>query len=81
MVFFLCNACQETLRKSQVDKHRGRCRSCVSVSCVDCSVAFVGDEFRKHTTCISEAEKYQGKLYQAKVRPRMAPALPFCLPQ
>jgi cell growth-regulating nucleolar protein len=27
---------------------------------------FWGSEFKAHTTCISEAEKYQGALYKAK---------------
>jgi cell growth-regulating nucleolar protein len=36
------------------------------VSCIDCSKTFRWDEYESHTKCISEAEKYQGKLYEAK---------------
>lgn len=50
----------------QVDKHIPRCRDCWVLTCVDCSKDFEGEEFRKHTSCVTEAEKYQGKLYQAK---------------
>jgi len=28
MVFFICDVCQETLKKSAVDKHCMRCRDC-----------------------------------------------------
>ena len=37
-----------------------------SFSCVDCSVTFVGTSYRDHTSCISEAEKYQKALYKPK---------------
>ena len=65
MVFFVCDACNETVKKNAVEKH---CisRDCWSLSCVDCSVSFEGDEYKKHTSCISEAQKYQGALYQEK---------------
>lgn len=47
----------------QVDKHCMQCRGCWTLTCVDCSKDFHGEEFRAHTSCMSEAEKYQGKLY------------------
>ena len=59
MVFFVCDGCNETLKKNQVDKHASRCRVCTSVTCVDCSVSFYGNDYA-HTVCISEAEKYEG---------------------
>ena len=65
MVFFVCEGCNESLKKNQVDKHASRCRSCYAVTCVDCNVTFYGDDFRAHTSCISEAEKYEGALYRA----------------
>lgn len=43
----------------------GRCRS-ASVSCIDCSKDFWGNEYDKHTSCISEAEKYSGKNFVPK---------------
>ena len=35
-------------------------------SCIDCGRVFHGTEYKSHTSCISEAEKYQGKLYKPK---------------
>tara|TARA_B110000090_G_C13315091_1_gene421222 strand:- start:497 stop:1228 length:732 start_codon:yes stop_codon:yes gene_type:complete len=66
MVYFVCEGCNETLKKNQVDKHAARCRVCAAVTCVDCSVTFYGDDYAEHLTCVSEAEKHQGGLYKAK---------------
>uniref|UniRef100_A0A7S4DDA0 Zinc finger C2H2 LYAR-type domain-containing protein n=1 Tax=Heterosigma akashiwo TaxID=2829 RepID=A0A7S4DDA0_HETAK len=65
MVFFVCDGCNETLKRNQVDTHAGRCHSCYAVTCVDCNVSFPDNDYKQHMTCISEAEKYQGNLYQA----------------
>jgi len=64
-VFFSCNGCGETLKKNKVDGHSYSCRQCISVSCIDCNVNFTGDEYKKHLTCVSEAQRYQGALYNA----------------
>merc|ERR1719470_761795 len=64
MVFFCCNGCGETLKKQKVEQHPASCRS--TVSCIDCNMNFVGYEYKKHTQCVSEAQRYQGNLYQAK---------------
>uniref|UniRef100_A0A7S3HA97 Zinc finger C2H2 LYAR-type domain-containing protein n=1 Tax=Spumella elongata TaxID=89044 RepID=A0A7S3HA97_9STRA len=66
MVFFVCEGCNETVKKNQVDKHASRCRSCHAVTCVDCSVTFYGNDYAEHITCVSEAEKYEKTLYKAK---------------
>ena len=58
--------CQETLKRNAVDKHCLRCRNCWDLCCVDCNKIFQGEDFRKHVTCISEAERYQGALYRPK---------------
>ncbi|KAJ2161888.1 hypothetical protein GGF46_001079 [Coemansia sp. RSA 552] len=63
MVSFVCNFCQETLKKPKLDAHAQRCRN-ASFSCIDCSTDFVGTAYRQHTSCVSEAEKYEGKLYK-----------------
>jgi cell growth-regulating nucleolar protein len=63
-VFFVCAGCNETLKKNQVDKHAQRCRVCEAVTCVDCQVTFYGDDYAAHTTCISEAEKYEKSLFK-----------------
>ncbi|KAF4719800.1 hypothetical protein FOZ63_016416, partial [Perkinsus olseni] len=34
------------------------------LSCVDCNQTFYGEEYSTHNKCISEAEKYMGKLYK-----------------
>jgi len=70
MVFFCCDGCGESLKKSKVDTHAARCRLCVSVSCIDCSVSFFGDDYRQHTSCISEAERYEKSVYQQKKKKR-----------
>lgn len=68
MVFFVCEGCNETLKKNKVDQHAARCRSCWAVSCVDCSVVFKGNDYAAHTSCISEAQKYEGSLYKEKTK-------------
>lgn len=67
MVSFICNACGQTVRKAQVEKHyQNDCHGCDVLSCIDCGKDFHGDEYTAHTSCITEAEKYQGKLYKPK---------------
>lgn len=67
MVFFSCNACGDSLKKNQVEKHYAtKCRQGKSLSCIDCSKEFWGEEYNQHTKCISEEEKYSGKNYVPK---------------
>ncbi|XP_029907976.1 cell growth-regulating nucleolar protein [Myripristis murdjan] len=66
MVFFTCNACGESLKKAQVDKHVNMCRGCQVLSCIDCGKDFWGDDYKNHIKCISEDQKYGGKGYEAK---------------
>ena len=73
MVFFVCEGCNETLKKNQVDKHAFRCRNCYAVTCVDCQQTFPGDTYTQHTECISEAEKYEGALYQGGKKKKKSP--------
>jgi len=40
MVYFNCDACGESLKKNQVEKHRYKCRNCHVLSCVDCGHSF-----------------------------------------
>ncbi|KAJ3184657.1 hypothetical protein HDU87_004060 [Geranomyces variabilis] len=63
MVSFVCEACQETLKKPKLEQHTYRCQY-AQFSCIDCSTTFQGTDYRAHTSCISEAEKYQGALYK-----------------
>ncbi|KAJ3030027.1 UNVERIFIED_CONTAM: hypothetical protein HDU68_010376 [Siphonaria sp. JEL0065] len=64
MVSFVCEACQETLKKQKLDQHKQRCHY-AQFTCVDCSVTFQGNDYKAHTSCISEAEKYQKSVYKA----------------
>ena len=53
------------VKKPKLDNHYYKCHS--SVTCVDCSTTFGGPkEWKSHTQCISEAEKYQKGLYKGK---------------
>ncbi|KAF7721524.1 hypothetical protein EC973_004522 [Apophysomyces ossiformis] len=45
-------------------QHRQRCHA--TFTCIDCSTTFQGTAFQSHTSCISEAEKYQKSLYKNK---------------
>jgi len=62
MVTFYCEGCGETLKKNQLEKHSFRCRG--PFTCIDCSTTFHGNDHKGHTSCMTEAEKYQGKLYK-----------------
>ncbi|KAM6980668.1 cell growth-regulating nucleolar protein [Aplochiton taeniatus] len=66
MVFFTCNACGESLKKVQVEKHVNMCRGCQVLSCIDCGKDFWGDDYKTHIKCITEDQKYGGKGYEAK---------------
>ncbi|KAL3417980.1 LYAR-type C2HC zinc finger [Phlyctema vagabunda] len=63
MVSFSCEGCGDVLTKKKLDPHRNQCRG-ASFTCLDCMVHFWGTEYRAHTSCISEAQKYQGALYR-----------------
>lgn len=65
MVSFSCEVCNDTVLKKKLDQHSQRCGSAY-YTCIDCSVTFNGTEYRQHTSCISEAEKYEKGLYKGK---------------
>ncbi|TSK87454.1 Cell growth-regulating nucleolar protein [Bagarius yarrelli] len=66
MVFFTCNACGESLKKAQIQKHTSICRGCQVLSCIDCGKDFWGEDYKSHVKCISEDQKYGGKNFEAK---------------
>ncbi|XP_073504540.1 cell growth-regulating nucleolar protein [Phyllobates terribilis] len=68
MVFFTCNGCGESLKKAQVEKHLGNCRSCQCLSCIDCGKDFWGSDYKTHLKCVTEDEKYGGKGFEAKAK-------------
>ncbi|KAI0404240.1 hypothetical protein F4802DRAFT_260911 [Xylaria palmicola] len=65
MVSFSCEACGDVLTKKKLDPHRNRCRG-ATFTCIDCMVHFPGTEYRSHTSCMTEDQKYQGALYKPK---------------
>ena len=51
------------MKKPKLDQHRMRCHS--GYDCIDCSTTFnTPADYKGHTSCISEAEKYQKSLYK-----------------
>lgn len=66
MVFFTCNACGESVKKIQVEKHVSVCRNCECLSCIDCGKDFWGNDYKNHVKCVSEDQKYGGKGYEGK---------------
>jgi len=63
-VSFVCDACQDVVKKPKLDEHKARCRG-ASFTCVDCNSHFEGTSYRSHTSCVSEKVKYQAN-YQSK---------------
>lgn len=58
MVSFSCDLCQDVCTKAKVDRHFARCRT-GSMSCIDCGVEFDRRTIKPHTSCVTEAEKYE----------------------
>lgn len=65
MVTFSCEVCNESMLKKKADQHTQRCRGAY-FTCIDCSTTFNDGEYRGHTQCITEDEKYQKGLYRGK---------------
>lgn len=63
MVSFSCEVCNDTVIKKKLDQHQQRCYGAY-FTCIDCSTTFSGSDHRAHTSCISEAEKYEKALYK-----------------
>jgi len=62
-VSFQCDACTDVVKKPKLDRHYGQCRA--SFTCIDCSATFTcPSQWKGHTSCITEAEKYQKSLYK-----------------
>ncbi|XP_067896399.1 cell growth-regulating nucleolar protein isoform X2 [Heterodontus francisci] len=68
MVVFICNGCGESVKKAQVEKHFNICRNSLCLSCIDCGKDFWGEDYKTHTKCISEDQKYGGKGFEAKAK-------------
>ncbi|KAF6199882.1 hypothetical protein GE061_006180 [Apolygus lucorum] len=63
MVMFSCNRCSKGLKKKDVLNHSFQCggRNNINVTCIDCLKDFRGNEFDKHTSCVTEEARYGGK--------------------
>jgi len=62
----LSAGCGDVLTKPKLDKHQATCRS--SFDCIDCGKRFeTPADYKGHTSCISEAEKYHKTLYNGGV--------------
>jgi len=60
------------VKKPKLDQHRTRCHG--GFDCIDCSTTFNSPaEYKGHTSCISEAEKYQKGLYKGPRTGESAP--------
>lgn len=64
MVTFICENCDKTLKKAQVDRHLFQCRYPPHLVCIDCSKIFVGNDHKYHNSCISEQQKTMGQYYK-----------------
>ncbi|ODV61996.1 uncharacterized protein ASCRUDRAFT_80330 [Ascoidea rubescens DSM 1968] len=65
MVSFSCEVCNDTIIKKKLDNHKRMCYGAY-FTCIDCSKTFEGNDYRKHTSCVTEDEKYQKALYKPK---------------
>ncbi|KAL4073722.1 hypothetical protein J3A83DRAFT_4090767 [Scleroderma citrinum] len=60
----MSTGCGDVVKKPKLDTHYARCHA--PFDCIDCSTTFHAPaEFKGHTSCITEAEKYQKSLYKA----------------
>ncbi|CEH13836.1 nucleolus protein [Ceraceosorus bombacis] len=63
MVSFNCEGCFDVIKKPKLDAHHQRCKA--PFTCLDCSTVFNSPQaWKPHTTCISEAEKYERSVYK-----------------
>ncbi|GMG25651.1 unnamed protein product [Ambrosiozyma monospora] len=65
MVSFSCEVCNDTIVKRKLAQHQRQCRGAY-FTCIDCNTTFYNNEHNGHTSCISEAEKYEKGLYKGK---------------
>ncbi|KAL1304786.1 hypothetical protein AAFC00_003719 [Neodothiora populina] len=72
MVSFSCENCGDILTKKKLDPHRNQCYG-ASFTCIDCMVHFQGNSYKAHTSCMTEAQKYQGHLYKGEKKKGKGP--------
>merc|ERR1711939_127395 len=62
MVSFVCESCGDTIKKPKLVQHFQRCGA--PFTCLDCNKTFPFGEFQKHSSCISEAQKYEKSVWK-----------------
>lgn len=65
MVSFSCEVCNDTVIKKKLPQHQRSCHGAY-FTCIDCNTTFYNNDHTKHTSCITEAEKYEKGLYKGK---------------
>lgn len=65
MVTFVCQNCDVTLKKKQVEGHIRGCYPAAMI-CIDCSKTFYGNDHKAHISCISEMDKHWGDYAPSK---------------
>ena len=53
MPIFICEGCNETLKRNKVSQHQWSCKRSWVLSCMDCNKRFEGEDYLQHTTCMS----------------------------
>jgi cell growth-regulating nucleolar protein len=66
MVYFTCASCGHNFKKNEIERHRFSCRSSM-FTCIDCNKDFINDDYKMHTKCVTESERYESKSFVASV--------------
>eukprot|EP00315_Gephyrocapsa_oceanica_P016768 CAMPEP_0185364944 /NCGR_PEP_ID=MMETSP1364-20130426/12735_1 /TAXON_ID=38817 /ORGANISM="Gephyrocapsa oceanica, Strain RCC1303" /LENGTH=345 /DNA_ID=CAMNT_0027965463 /DNA_START=107 /DNA_END=1144 /DNA_ORIENTATION=+ len=66
MVFFICETTNECIKKPKVEAHMRKHPNAWVFCCMDCGARFEGEAYKEHTSCMSEAQRYEGKFYVPK---------------
>ena len=61
MVFFICETTNECIKKPKVEAHMRKHPNAWVFCCMDCGARFEGEAYKAHTSCMSEAQRYEGK--------------------
>ena len=48
MPVFICEGCNETLKRNKVAQHQWSCKRCWVLSCMDCNRRFEGEDYLLH---------------------------------
>ncbi len=68
MVFFICDVCNECLKKAKVEQHTYQCRQAHYFHCMDCNQRFDNQTYKAHQTCLTESQKYEGQFADQRAK-------------